>query len=158
MNGSYAQKLAECTIELNHIQDLINRNPLDSKVKYLTSYAVIRASGTIEQVLKEMLFDAITVGSSDEAKTYFNRHIVEASFNPSIKKISNLLPQMSRQWNQDFLSRTNGSTQKEQLDSLVDLRNSFSHGNEITTSIGDVVNYFDSGKWILEQLGEVISN
>lgn len=158
MNGNYEQKLDACSNELNHIQAWINRNPIDSNVKYLTSYAVIKASGTIEQVLKEMLFDTISVGGSDEAKTYFNRNIIEASFNPSTKKIANLLPQMSREWYRDFLNRTNGSTQKEQLDSLVDLRNSFSHGNEITTSIGDVINYFDSGKWVLEQLGEVLSS
>ena len=157
MNGSYERKLDDCSRELAHIQNWISKNGVDSNIKFLTAYAVVKASGTVEQVLKEMLFDAISVGSSTEAQSYFTRHIIEASFNPSTKKITGLLPHMSKSWNKDFTDKIKGTTQKEQLDSLVDLRNSFSHGNEITVSIADVIKYFDSGKWILEQLYEVIN-
>ncbi|MCC8172998.1 MAG: hypothetical protein LIO65_00960 [Odoribacter sp.] len=49
-----------------------------------------------------------------------------------------------------------GSNEKGQLTSLVDLRNSFSHGATITVSINDVKNYYNSGIWILQKLHEII--
>ncbi len=156
MHGSYEQSLNECSLELMHIQAWINENSVDSNVKYLTSYAVVKASGTIEQVLKEMLFDKLSMGCTAEAQFYLTKHIIDASFNPSPRKINRILPQMSRRWESEFNNRTNNSIQIEQLNSLVGLRNSFSHGSEITTSISDVISYFNSGKWVLEQLEEVL--
>ncbi len=157
MNGVYEQELNICTQELSSIQSWIADNSLDSNVRFLTSYAVIRASGTIERVLKEMIFDVISLGSTEEAKSYLSRNIVEASFNPSTKKIEHLLPLLNSGWHSDFCNRVRATEQKEQLNSLVDLRNSFSHGSSITTSISDVVEYYHSGVWILRQLSEVLS-
>ena len=47
MNGDYSLILRDCRIELENIQRWITANPMDSNVRYLTSYAVIKASGTI---------------------------------------------------------------------------------------------------------------
>ena len=158
MCGNYEQKLHDCENELNRIQTWIISNSLDSNVRYLTAYAVIKASGTIEQALKQMLFDILTSGCTEEAKTYFTKQILKASFNPSPKKIINLLPNMSSNWQNSFKDRIDSTPEKAQLQSLVDLRNAMSHGNDITTSISDVITYYNSGKWILAQLYDVITN
>ena len=63
MNGKYIQELRDCEVEIMHIQQWIKKNVLDSNVRYLTSYAVIKACGTIEYVLKQMIFDRLSDGA-----------------------------------------------------------------------------------------------
>ena len=156
MSGSVDEKLRNCEIELQQIQEWIDKNTLDTNVKYLTSYAVVKASGTTERVLKEMLFDKISCGSSDEAKYYFTKYIIEAPFNPSIDNICKILNKMNDTWKREFKDRVMNTTQKNQLDSLMGFRNSFAHGIDITSSIADIINYFNSAKWILNQLDNVL--
>ena len=43
------------------------------------------------------------------------------------------------------------------MNSLVQLRNDFSHGNSINVSVETVTKYFDSGCFILEILNNVIN-
>ena len=52
------------------INDQNNRNRFDSNVKYLISYSVIRACGTIERVMKSILFNRISKGINAEAMNY----------------------------------------------------------------------------------------
>lgn len=52
------------------INDQNNRNRFDSNVKYLISYSVIRACGTIERVMKSILFNRISQGINAEAMNY----------------------------------------------------------------------------------------
>lgn len=156
MSGSVDDKLRDCGIELQQIQNWITKNPLDTNVKHLTLYAVVKASGTTEKVLKEMLFDKISFGSSDEAKYYFTKHIIEAPFNPSINNIYKILNKMNYTWKRDFIDIVKDTSQQNQLDSLMRLRNSFAHGIDIPSSIDDVIQYFNSAKWILNQLYNVL--
>lgn len=156
MSGSLDDKLRDCEIELEQIQKWINENRIHSNVKHLTSYAVVKASGTTERVLKDMLFDKISFGSSDEAKMYFTKHIIEAPFNPSINNICKILKKMNDTWKREFINRVKNTTQQNQLDALMDLRNSFAHGIVITSSINDVIDYFNSAQWILNQLYNVL--
>ena len=51
MDGKYIVDLRACSVELNKIQKWIKSHPFDSNAKYLISYAVIKASGTIEHIL-----------------------------------------------------------------------------------------------------------
>ena len=57
MNGNYERLLQDCAIELNSIQQWIVNHNLDSNVRFLTSYSVIKACGTIEIVLKQIIYD-----------------------------------------------------------------------------------------------------
>ena len=129
---------------------------MDSNVRYLTSYAVIKASGTIENVLKQIIFDTLSDGAKDETKNFLTKSIMDASYNPSPGQIYKLLERINTDWKQQFESFIHGSNQKGELKSLVELRNSFAHGSSITASIRDVVNYFDAGVWILEKLCDVV--
>ncbi|HIS26831.1 MAG TPA: hypothetical protein IAA57_08075 [Candidatus Pullilachnospira intestinigallinarum] len=156
MNGDYSLILKDCRIELENIQRWITANPMDSNVRYLTSYAVIKASGTIENVLKRIIFDTLSDGAKDETKNYLTKSIMDASYNPSPGQIYKLLEKINTDWKQQFESFIRGSNQKGELKSLVELRNSFAHGSSITASIRDVVNYFNAGVWILERLCDVV--
>ena len=156
MNGDYSLILRDCRIELENIQRWITANPMDSNVRYLTSYAVIKASGTIENVLKRIIFDTLSDGAKDETKNFLTKSIMDASYNPSPGQIYKLLEKINTDWKQQFESFIHGSNLKGELKSLVELRNSFAHGSSITASIRDVVNYFNAGVWILERLCDVV--
>ena len=158
MNGKYIQELRDCEVEIMHIQQWIKKNVLDSNVRYLTSYAVIKACGTIEYVLKQMIFDRLSDGANVEAQNYFTKIILDASFNPSTGQMDRLLERLNSNWKKKFDQAIKGKKEKGELNSLVDLRNSFAHGSVITASINDVMNYFQSGKWILEELYQIIND
>ncbi len=57
-----------------------------------------------------------------------------------------------------FSNLLNGSQDKGNLKSLVNLRNDIAHGRTINSSINAVESYFESGKIILEILEEVIND
>ena len=157
MNGRYIADLRECSIELNQIQKWIKSHPFDSNVRYLISYSVVKASGTIERVLKSILFDYVSQGANPEAINYFTKHIVEASFNPSPGMIEKILNNFNVSWGISFKSAISGSQRKGDLKSLVQLRNDFAHGSSITPSIETVIKYYISGVWILNELSKIVN-
>ena len=156
MNGDYRQTLRDCEVELNSIQQWIHSNRLDSNVRFLTSYSVIKACGTVEYVFKQIVYDYLSSGANEEAKTYLNKSIIEASFNPSTGQMYRILEKINSDWRVGFENLIKGSSQMGQLNSLVKLRNRFAHGSAITASINDVKNYYNAGIWILEKLCEVM--
>ena len=156
MNGDYRQTLRDCEVELNSIQQWIHSNRLDSNVRFLTSYSVIKACGTVEYVFKQIVYDYLSSVANEEAKTYLNKSIIEASFNPSTGQMYRILEKINSDWRVGFENLIKGSSQMGQLNSLVKLRNSFAHGSAITASINDVKNYYNAGIWILEKLCEVM--
>lgn len=156
MNGNYRQALRDCEVELNSIQQWIDSNRLDSNVRFLTSYSVIKACGTVEYVFKQIVYDYLSSGANEEAKTYLNKSIIEASFNPSTGQMYRILEKINSNWRVGFENLIKGSLQMGQLNSLVKLRNSFAHGSVITASINDVKSYYNAGIWILEKLCEVM--
>lgn len=156
MNGENIQALEDCQREILKIEDCINHHQLDSNIKFLVSYAVIKASGTIEAVLKSSLYEYLSKNAMEETKSFLQKNILEASFNPSTKQVSNIFDKLNSSWSQIFLEQTKSLQEKTDLNSLVSLRNDFSHGSSITTSIQTVKRYFFSGKRILEIIDDII--
>lgn len=156
MNGRYDSDLKDCSAELIKIKCWIDKNKLDSNVKYLVSYAVIKASGTIENVFKKMTFDHLAKDANEEAITFFTKNIMNSSSNPKTGQIQKMLQQINGVWANNFEEKIKGSNQKGQLNSLIELRNAFSHGSNITSSIDEVILLFNCGCWILEKLHETI--
>lgn len=156
MNGRYISDLRDCSIELNKIKTWINSNPFDSNARYLISYSVIKASGTIERILKSILFDHVSHGANPEAINYFTKHLTEASFNPSPRMIERIIKDFDNSWGDAFKNATNGAFQKGDLKSLVQLRNDFAHGSSITPSIEMVIKYYISGVWILNEVCKIV--
>jgi hypothetical protein len=132
MNGKYDLQISDCSAELNKIKQWIDQNKMHSNIQYLVSYAVIKSSGTIETVMKQMFF------------------------NPSTGQIEKLLSGINPVWKVSFETAIKATCQKGQLNSLVELRNSFAHGTAITASIDNIITYLNAGYWILEQLHKII--
>lgn len=156
MNGDNLEKLNDCQTEIRKIKEWINKNNLDSNIKYLVSYAVIKACGTIEIVFKDFICDFLSYGAIDETKVFLQKKIIDASFNPSTKQICNLFDNLNPKWKKDFESQLKGKQEKEDLNSLVSLRNSFSHGSSINVSIQVVERYFNAGKFILGLIENIV--
>lgn len=156
MNGENIQALEDCQREILKIEDWINHHQLDSNIKFLVSYAVIKVSGTIEAVLKSSLYEYLSKNAKEETKSFLQKNILEASFNPSTKQVCNIFDKLNPSWSQIFQEQTKSLQEKTDLNSLVSLRNDFSHGASITTSIQTVERYFIAGRRILEIIDHII--
>ncbi|MBU3100671.1 MULTISPECIES: HEPN domain-containing protein [Clostridium] len=152
MNGTYKNKIDDCNIELLKIKTWIDSHTLDSNIRYLVNYSVIKCCGTIENTYKEIIFDHLADGSKTENINYLTKNIINSSSNPTTGKMQRMLEDINVNWSTEFETKIRGQNQKGQLNSLVGLRNTFSHGGSITASIDDVILFFTAGEWILEQL------
>lgn len=158
MNGDNLKALDDCKTEIGNIRSWIDKNQLDSNIKYLVSYAVIKACGTIEFVLKDFICDFLSQNSIEETKFFLQRKIIKSSFNPSTQEIGKLFENLSSGWKSSFESRIKDSQEKQDLNSLISLRNSFAHGIAINVSIQVVERYFESGRKILSYIEDIILN
>lgn len=156
MIAENTRRLDDCKLELDNIRVWINSNPLHSNVRYLVSYAVVKASGTIEIVLKSMVYDYLAEGAKIPTQAYLTKMIVDSSCNPNTHNISRMLEQIDATKKTSFESEIKGSAQKGDLNSLVNLRNDIAHGRVISVTIGTVISYFESGRYILEKLEQVL--
>lgn len=149
--------IQDVSAELTKISEWIKDNRFDSKVLYLNCYAVIRASGSLERVLKTIIFNKLTENVGDEAKRYISKMILESSFNATTGKIINILQDLSSDWTEKFKDYLNEYKQKQgDLNSLIALRNTFSHGNSINTSIEEIIKYFNSGIDIMDKIYQIL--
>ena len=159
MNSELNDIIDDAKRELNRIKDWISENSFDNKVLYLNSYAVIKASGTIELVMKTMIFNRMTENASQENINYITRMILDSYFNPTTGKIENLLQDLNSDWKLKFHNYVKDNFQKKSdLNSLIGQRNTFSHGSRINMSIDAIINDFNSGTEILEELFKIINS
>lgn len=159
MNRRYTEMLDDTERELKEIRKWINkdRNKFDSKTRYLISYSVIKASGTIEVVFKHLIFDDLVVGAKEETKTYLENMIVESSCNPNTGNMSNMLQSISAERRKEFDEQVKESGYKDKINSLIQLRNDFAHGDSINVSIDTVITYFKSAIEVLKILDLVVN-
>lgn len=158
MRDEYTNILLDTELELQGIKNWIDldRNMFDSKTRYLISYSVIKASGTIEVVFKKIIFDFLVEGSREETNAYLEKMILDSSCNPNTGNMSNMLQSISAEWKAQFDIRVKDSGKKDKINSLVQLRNDFAHGDNIRVSIDTVITYFNAAKDILYILDDVV--
>lgn len=157
MTEECMRKLNDCRDELTNIRTWINKNQLDSNVKYLVSYSVVRSSGVIEQVYKQMIYDFLSDQSKDETQYYLEKQIIDSSSNPSVHLMLKMLEQFDTERKKQFDNATKGIQEKGDLTSLVNLRNDIAHGRTNNPSINLVQQYFESGVVILNKLEAVLT-
>lgn len=149
--------IQDVSSELIKIKQWINDNRFDSKVSYLNSYAVIRASGSLEQILKTIIYSKLTENVSAETNQYISKMILESSFNPTTGKIISILQEISSDWTKKFDNYIKENNQKKgDLNSLIQSRNTFSHGNSINISIEAIITYFNSGVEIMNKIDQIL--
>lgn len=67
MNGEFIQMIEDTRAELDSIRKWINAgNQFDSKTRYLISYAVVKASGAVEVIFKNMIYNYLSVGANKQ--------------------------------------------------------------------------------------------
>ena len=83
--------------------------------------------------------------------------ILDSSCNPNTGNMSNLLQNISSEWKEQFDALVKEAGKISKINSLVQLRNDFAHGDNITVSIDTVISYFDAAKDILNILDTVVN-
>ena len=84
------------------------------------------------------------------------KNIIEASYNASTGNIQKVLEKFDSQRPQLFSKELKGSQEKEDLNSLINLRNDIAHGRNISVSINTVVRYFKAGEYIIHHLESIL--
>lgn len=159
MKNECKMKLEETEKELEEIEQWINsdRNKFESKTRYLISYAVIKASGTVEVVFKNIIYDFLSENVKEETAYYIEKMILDSSCNPNVGNMSKILQNISPAFKKQFDEKVKRSEMKDKINSLVQLRNDFAHGKSLTVSIETVITYFESAKNIILILDEVVN-
>lgn len=156
MTGINTQLISDCQNELMGIKNYIASDPFNSMVKYLVSYAVIKSCGTIELIFKDIIYQHLIQNANSEAISFFTKKIKESSSNPKTDRICDTLNQLNKSWSNSFKTQVNGSSNKNMLNSLVDLRNQLAHGNPISPSINDIINQFNAACNVLSILDSIV--
>ena len=97
MKQEYQRKIDDCAVELAGIKAWIDHHQLDTNVRYLVAYSVVKASGTIELVFKQMLYDFLAANAISETQHYLSMMIIDSSCNPTTGNISKLVGQADGQ-------------------------------------------------------------
>lgn len=155
MNSDDLELINATSDEITEIKKFIDKDKFSIYSKYLISYSVIKSSGTIEKVFKNILFIYLTQSTLPETKNYLELTLLNNSRNPSTGVIQSSLESLNPNWATLFLKMLD-SNNKSDLNSLVKIRNEFAHGNAITISIENVSKYYSSGIKILKILDSIV--
>lgn len=76
MNERNKQQLQDCRTDIVKIKEWINGNPANPLVRYLTAYAVVCVSGTVEYVFKQMIYEYLSLRVHDNTRKYLEYMII----------------------------------------------------------------------------------
>ena len=160
MNNEYKKRIFNTKNELASIKKWIHtgKNVYDDNTRYLVEYSIMVACGTLEYVYKHMIYDCLASGTNEEATTFLAKMVVDNSSNPSTGNIEKVLESCSDCWKNKFISQIKENNIKSDVNSLVQLRNNFSHGlrNKSSASIETVCKYFSSGEKMITILARIL--
>ena len=161
MNNQEAQNsIDKCLEELQRIYHLIEGHGTSSIVPFLTNYSIVRACGTIEFCFKTVISDSLS-GHSTQIANYIDNTIRNSSMNPSKDNICRTLKKFDEEWNTEFKNQLRNHEHSTRLNSSIDslnsLRNSFAHGDPLSSSFDDIRNYFNDSVIMIEILDEIVS-
>lgn len=162
MNNANAERLiSECQTELDDIRKmLVEYGSFSNLTPYLTNYALVKASGTIEQSFKTIIADCCDKDQSQQIRNYVQNMFRESSRNSTIENIHKSLNEFDEDWNVTFknrLSRMKDATRiRTSLKSLNQARNAFAHGGKTTISFHNVSSYFADALVVIEILDRIV--
>lgn len=159
MDAEFVTKLDDCAAELQKIKKRIDKDQFDEMVQFLQRYAIIKACGTIETVVKNMIANHVDAGTSQELQNYIAGRVRDSSTNPTTGNISGLLGEFSsRTWKVNFDAKVaQHGAEKVSLNSLVQLRNDFAHGRSPNTTINTIIRYYDHARVIITLVEETLN-
>lgn len=161
MNSELQAMLDECEGELEDIAQRIEKiSPFDKGRKYLTNYALIKASGTAEYVYRAILADYFAALGNPKIDRYLNKAIRQGSMSATYENMCKLLGKFDNQWKRDFSQSVSEDEHGEQIKisatSLVQNRHAFAHGRTITASFFDIKSYYKDMVLLIEIFDSVV--
>ena len=155
VKADFIGAIRDCFLEISEIAAHINKNPFDSKNKYLQMYITLRCCGVVETIYKNIIYDRVVIGvSGTQVINYLDKTLLQSSSNPSYENICSQLKKFDDTWKDSFKKNFVKNDRKlMHLDTLVGLRNKIAHGINITVpSVNDIKEYFYSCCWVLSYL------
>ena len=139
--------LDECTAEITDIENRISMLPsLDKSICYLTHYALIKTSGTVEFVYRSILADYFTQLSNSRIDTYLDTAVRKGSMSAKYDVMKGLLGKFDDQWSSNFQTAVHSRVDANRLimssNSLVTNRHLFAHGKAPTATFLDIKQYY----------------
>lgn len=150
------QVIRDCSSEIDKIKLLIEKDKINSNIKFLVSYSIIKTCGSIEIIFKTMIHEYLSKGCIDHTAKYLERSIIDSSMNPNTNKIKDLICQFDGHLGEEFENKVKEGNLKNDLNSLVRLRNTVAHGRDVTVGISTVEQYYQSGIRVLMILEELL--
>ena len=137
----------DCTSEITDIEAKIQTLPaMDKEVRYLTNYALIRTSGTVEYVYRSIVADYFSRLSDSRVDTYLDSTVRKGSMSAKYEQMCNLLNRFDSNWCKDFKrvvkADPNGEKMIAASKSLVTNRHNFAHGRNPTATFMDIKQYY----------------
>lgn len=160
MKAELTNLLEDCGNEINKIKEIVESNPLNPINQYLNKYVVIKACGTVECVFKSIIANYFVTVNVTQVQNFINKSVRESSANPTFDKICSMLRIYDKNWCKNFKDsikdRNDADKIKSSLNSLVDNRNSFAHGKNVTATAAQIKEYYGDSIIILKLLDEAV--
>ena len=159
MNNTSAKELLDnCNKELTALSNIISATKAtDIKISFLTKYSLIKCSGTLEQCVKAIVYDKLTINASEQTKNHIDKTINKSSMNANYFNIIGLLNNCDKAWGKSLKQKVKKTIIESNLKSLYLHRNDFAHGKNVTCSFEDIKNYFKSGCNLIELVDDILS-
>lgn len=147
MKSELQDLIDECTAEINDIEVRIAAMPpLDKAVRYLTHYALIKASGTTEFVYRSIVADYFSVLSDSRIDTYLDASVRKGPMSIKYDMMCKLLGKFDDQWQKSFRKAVGEHQDSQKIiaasNSLATNRHNFAHGKTPTATFNDIKNYY----------------
>jgi hypothetical protein len=135
--------------------DLIDIN-LDPQITTLLHrYICVLLSANIDKAIHAILTEFARIHGSAEILRFVSKRYQRGT-NYSAEKTVQTLNSFHPEWGARFATLVEAGRLKEQLDSLYGLRNSISHGEQVTVSRPSLDGYFDAHSKIIAILRQIV--
>ena len=163
MKTELQNMLKDCENELNDIDARIQKlPPMDKGRSYLTNYALIKASGTLEYVYRSIIADYFIPLKDMRINNYLDKSIRSSPNSASYDNMSKLLKQFDKTWADNFRDTIQKRADSNKIisssNSLVINRHSFAHGKAITASFLDIRGYYTDVVEMIKILDQVVGS
>lgn len=161
MKSDLQEQIDECKNELEDVMIRLAALPsLDKMNLYLTQYALIKASGTLEFVYRAIVADFFDQSPMPQVHKYIDKTAREGSMSATYDNMSKLLGKFDDNWKNEFKSLVQQRSDRQRLidssNSLVNNRHLFAHGKHPTATFGDIVQYYNDTVELVKILDSVV--
>ncbi|MEZ0487648.1 HEPN domain-containing protein [Fibrella aquatica] len=140
------------------VEDLflqVSSLPEDEVKSRLSEYLCIRASGLLENIVKQLVHEYMSTTTPKEVQDYVNSKLRSLT-NLDHNKIKAFLFSFSKEWHDEYDSYVTTEV-AESLNSIYGLRNSLAHGGTNPVSYKSIKEHYENMKIVILALKIIIS-